>query len=466
MRAEMRRIRIKPLRQRNPVIVGLVGLALVAGVTVGVFQYDKLPFITDSSDYTAYFKESGGIKPGSHVRASGMDVGQVTGVSLEVPMVRVDFTAKKSVELGDRTEAAIKTDTVLGAKMLELTTRGDGRLSGPIPVARTRSPYDLPDALGDLTTTISGLNTTQLSDALTTLADTLRETPGNLRPALEGTARLSETLNARDAQLRNLLANANQVTGVLGKRSEQIAGLVVNANSLLSEVLQQRAALDALMGNLTAVSAQISGLVADNRAQLKPALDQLNGVLEILDNRKRELQRSLYLLSKYAMTFGEVLGSGPFFKAYLANLLPGQFTQPFIDAAFSDLGLDPNVLPPSALTEPPIGQPGTPALPMPYPRTGQGGEPHLTLPDAITGNPGDRPCGLPGLPLPGPGCYPYREPPPAPPPGGPPPGPPAPPPPGMESVPEPTPSPVYVPAPGEVPPGSAPHGPQTGDGGQ
>lgn len=466
MRAEMRRIRIKPLRERNPVIVGVVGLALVAGVTLAVFQYDKLPFITDTRDYTAYFKESGGIKPGSHVRTSGMDVGQVTGVSLEGPTVRVDFTAKKFVELGDRTEAAIKTETVLGAKMLELTTRGDGRLSGPIPVERTRSPYDLPEALGDLTTTISGLNTTQLSDALTTLADTLRETPGSLRPALEGTARLSETLNARDAQLRNLLANANNVTGVLGKRSEEIAGLIVNSNSLLSEVLQQRAALDALMGNLTAVSAQISGLVADNRAQLKPALDQLNGVLEILDNRKAELQRSLYLLSKYAMTFGEVLGSGPFFKAYLANLLPGQFTQPFIDAAFSDLGLDPNVLPPSQLTEPPIGQPGTPALPMPYPRTGQGGEPHLTLPDAITGNPGDRPCGPPGLPLPGPGCYPYREPPPAPPPGGPPPGPPASPPPGLESVPEPTPSPVYVPAPGEVPPESVPSGPHTGDGGQ
>ncbi len=279
MRAEMRRIRIKPMGERNPVIVGLVGLALVVGITIGVFQYDKIPFIANTRDYTAYFKESGGIKTGSPVRASGLEVGKVTGVRLDGPTVRVDFTANKDVELGDRTEAAIKTETVLGAKMLEVTPRGDGQLSGPIPVERTRSPYDVPEALGDLTTTISGLDTTQLSDALTTLADTLRETPGSLRPALEGTARLSEVLNTRDAQLRNLLANANTVTGVLGRRSEQVAGLVRNANALLSEVLQQRAALDALMNNLTAVSAQISGLVDDNRAQLKPALDQLNGVL-------------------------------------------------------------------------------------------------------------------------------------------------------------------------------------------
>ena len=217
------------------------------------------------------------------------------------------------------------------------------------------------------------------------------------------------------------------------KRSDQIANLVVNANALLAELLSQRNSVDALMNNLTAASRQISGLVDDNRTQLKPALDKLNGVLGILDNHKKELQRTLYLLRRYAMSFGEVLGSGPFFKASLVNLTPGQFAQPFIDAAFSDLGLDPNVLLPSQLVDPATGQPGTPALPVPYPRTGQGGEPNLTLPDAITGNPGDP-------------RYPYRPPLPAPPPGGPPPGPPA------SPAPAPTPTPVYVPAPGEVPP--------------
>ena len=190
----------------------------------------------------------------------------------------VDFTVDDDVELGDRTEAAIKTETVLGTKMLELTPRGDGRLTGPIPVERTTSPYDLPDALGDLTTTISGLDTTQLSSALTTLADTFKDTPPDLKTALEGVARFSDTLNTRDAKLRNLLANANKVTGVLAKRSDQIADLVVNANALLAELLSQRNAVDALMTNLTAASRQISGLVGDNRTQLKPALDKLNGV--------------------------------------------------------------------------------------------------------------------------------------------------------------------------------------------
>ncbi|WP_326545209.1 MCE family protein [Mycolicibacterium sp. ND9-15] len=418
-RIRLRRPTFKPLAERNRLAVGAVGIGVVVAMVIAAISYDKIPMIKGTSDYSAYFAEAGGIKPGSDVRVSGMSVGRVSGVRLEGTKVLVAFTVRNGVELGDRTEAAIKTETVLGNRMLEITPRGEGALTGTIPLERTTSPYDLPTTLGDLTTTISALDTTQLSSALTTLADTFKDTPPELRAALEGVARFSDTLNTRDAQLRYLLADANKVTAVLGKRSDQIADLVVNTNSLLSEVLSQRDSVDALMVNITAVSQQISGLVADNRTQLKPAVGKLNGVLTMLDNRKAELRRVLYLLRRYAMSFGEVLGAGPFFKASLVNLAPGQFAQPFIDAAFSDLGLDPNVLLPSELVDPGVGQPGTPALPVPFPRTGQGGEPHLTVPDAITGNRD------PNLPAQFPGRYPYREPLPAPPPGGPPPGPPA-----------------------------------------
>ncbi len=441
MHTQMTRLKrptITPLAERNRLAVGAVGIVTLIGLVIITFSYDKLPLIKGTSNQSAFFAEAGGIKPGSDVRVSGMSVGRVSDIRLEGTKVRVDFTVRNGVDLGDRSEAAIKTETVLGTKMLELTSRGDGTLSGPIPIERTKSPYDLPAALGDLTTTISGLDTTQLSQALTTLSQTFADTPANLSSALQGVARFSDTLNTRDAALRNLLANANKVTSVLAKRSDQIAALVANTNALLAELVAQRDSVDTMMTNLARVSSEISGLVADNRTQLKPAVDKLNGVLGILSHRKDELQRTLYLLRRYAMSFGEVLGSGPFFKASVVNLFPGQFSQPFIDAAFSDLGLDPNVLLPSQLVDPPTGQPGTPPLPVPYPRTGQGGEPHLTLPDAITGKPGDP-------------RYPYREPLPAPPPGGPPPGPPAPAAPGAASTPGPTPSPFSVPAPGEPP---------------
>ncbi len=441
---------MKSFSERNQFVIGVVGLVLTIGIVFGSLNYDRLPFF-QGKEYSAYFAEVGGLTNGEAVQVSGFQVGEVKSIELDGPRALVKFTVAKNIRLGDRTEAAIKTRGLLGTKILEVTSRGDGQQEGTIPLERTTSPYQLPDALGELATTISGLNTNQLSDSLRVLAATFSDTPPQLRVAVEGVARFSQTLDERDAQLRGLLTNADKATTVLAERSNQVVSLIGNTNALLIELESQSAALDQISGNISGLSQQLQGFIAENRDTMKPALDKLNGVLTIIDNRKERVQRSIKLLQQYSMSLGESVASGPFFKTYVANLLPGQFVQPFIDAAFSDLGLDPNVLLPSERTDPQVGQPGTPALPVPYPRTGQGGEPRLNIPDAITGNPGDQPCGLPGLPLPGPGCYPYREPVPAPPPGGPPPGPAAEASPGLESTPQPTPSPVFVPGPGEVP---------------
>jgi phospholipid/cholesterol/gamma-HCH transport system substrate-binding protein len=456
---------MKTFAERSPVIVGAVGLAAVAAVAVAATEYDKVPFFATGKTYSAYFADAGALRAGADVQVSGYDVGKVSAVGLDGSKALVTFTVADNVRLGDRTEASIKTNTLLGTKIVQVIPRGNGQLSATIPVERTRSPYQISEALGDVSKTIAGLDTDQLSNSLATLAQTFSNTAPDLRIAVTGLTRFSQTLNTRDEQLRSLLANANKVTSVLAKRVDQVVGLIGDTNALLAQLLTQSDALDWISNNLSALSKQLSGLIAENRAQLRPALDKLNGVLTIVDNRKERVKKSIKLLNMYAMSLGESVGSGPFFNAYLANLLPGQFVQPFIDAAFSDLGVDPHVLLPSQLTDPQTGQPGTPALPMPYPRTGQGGEPRLTLPDAITGKPGDQGCGPPGLPLPGPtGCYPYREPLPPGPPGGPPPGPPAPEPPGRESVPQPTPLPVYVPAPNEVAPGASPVAPLPGPG--
>jgi len=416
---------MKPFSERNPFLIGAIGIGITVALMVLSINYDKLLPVSRGKTYSAYFAEAGGLVPGNTVQVSGFRVGQVSSIDLDGSRVLVKFHVAGNVRMGERTEAAIKLKTLLGTKVLEVTPRGDGQLAGTIPLERTKSAYQLPDALGDLTTTISGLNTDRLSESLAVLADTFSDTPPDLKAALGGLARFSQTLDERDTELRNLLSNANKATTVLAERSEKVVNLVANTNALLVQLQSQRQALDQISNNLSAAAQQVKGFIAENRSTLRPALDKLNEVLTIVDNRKERVQQAIVGLDHYSIRLGEAVSSGPFYKAYLVNLAPGQYVQPFIDAAFSDLGLDPNVVLPSERSDPEVGQPGTPPLPIPYPRTGQGGEPRRTIPDAITGNPSDQACGWPGVPLPGPGCYPYRDPGPAPAPGGPPPGPPA-----------------------------------------
>lgn len=443
---------MKSFAERNLLVVGAVGIAVVAGVVLASLYAPRMPFLRQGKSYSAYFADAGGLKSGAVVEVSGYPAGKVSSIELDPSGVLITFKIDGHIHLGDRTEAAIKARSLLGSKILDVAPRGSGQLKGAIPLERTKSPYQLPDALGDLATTVSGLKTEQLSDSLATLARTFADTPSSLKAAMQAVGRFAQTVDEHDAQLRSLLDNAAKATGVLAKRTDQVVGLVKYTNALLAQLRTQSHALDQISTNISAVSRQLKAFIADNRQQLKPALDKLNGVLTIVDNRKERLQQAIPLLNRYVMQLSETISAGPFFKVYVANLLPGQFVQPFVDAAFSDLGLDPATLLPSQLTEPQTGQPGTPPLPIPYPRTGQGGTPRLNLPDAITGNPDGQQCGVPGTALPGPGCYPYRQPPPPPPPGGPPPGPPATP------SPAPSPSPVYVPAPGEQPPSKRPGG--------
>jgi phospholipid/cholesterol/gamma-HCH transport system substrate-binding protein len=452
MRRLYRRLfEMREFSERNPYVVGAIGIGVVVAAILLAVNYDKVPFLTGDKEYAAYFAEAGGLETNGVVEVSGARIGKVASVALDGPRVLVKFRIPGDIRLGERTEAAVKVKNFLGTKVIELTPRGEGRLTGPIPLERTTPAYQLPDVLGDLSATITKLNTDQLSNALSVVAGEFRGTPPEVKAATEGVARFSQTLAERDKELRNLLGNANKVTKVLAERSDEIVKLVGDTDSLLVALKAQSRFLDKLLVDNTTIAHAVGAIVDDNHATLRPALEKLNGVVEILDNRKGRIQEAIKGLDSFALALGEAVASGPFFKAYFVNLLPGQFIQPFIDSAFRDLGLDPATQLPSQLTDPLTGQPATPPLPMPYPRTGQGGDPRLHIPDAITGNPGDLPCSAPGRPG-APGCYPLRQEPPAPPPGGAPPGPPAQGPgPGNAAT-----GPVQQGAPGQIPPNQPP----------
>ncbi|WP_156803180.1 MCE family protein, partial [Mycobacterium gordonae] len=235
---------MKSFAERNLLTIGAVGIASVTAAVVGALEYRHLPFFDHGKTVSAYFADAGGLRTDNTVEVSGYPVGKVSSIELDGPGVLVTFNIDDDIRLGNRTEAAIKTKGLLGSKFLDVLPRGDGQLTGPIPIERTMSPYQLPDALGDLATTISGLNTSQLSASLDMLSQTFADTPADFRNAVKGVARLAQTLDERDAQLRSLLDNAAKATGVLAKRTDQIVDLVRDTNALLAQLRTQSAALD------------------------------------------------------------------------------------------------------------------------------------------------------------------------------------------------------------------------------
>jgi ABC-type transporter Mla subunit MlaD len=63
--------------------------------------------------------------------------------------------------------------------------------------------------------------------------------------------------------------------------------------------------------------------VADNRATLTPALQQLSTVTDILDRNRDALGATINNLAPFVRVFTNTLGNGRWFDSFVDNLLPG-----------------------------------------------------------------------------------------------------------------------------------------------
>jgi phospholipid/cholesterol/gamma-HCH transport system substrate-binding protein len=318
--------------------MGVIVVLLVIAVG-GTFT--NVPMIFATPTYYGKFADTGGLSVGDKVRIAGLDVGLVKSMDIEGDQVKIGYTLG-TASIGTESEAAIRTDTILGRKNIEIKPRGSKTLppGGILPLGQTTTPYQIYDAFLDVTKNAQGWDTQSVRTSLEVLSDTARETSPHLSAALDGVARFSDTIGRRDEQVKHLLANANKIATILGDRSTQINTLLVNAQTLLAAANQRSQAISALLERITAVSAQVTSFIDEN-PNLNHVLEQLKTVSDILVKRKNDLAETLVVAGKFITSLAEALASGPYFKTMVVNLLPYQVIQPFVDAAFKKRGIDP-----------------------------------------------------------------------------------------------------------------------------
>ena len=315
---------MKPFRERNPVIVGAVSLVVLAMVMVAAFRADDLPVIGGGDTYHAMFTEAGGLKVNDEVRIAGVRVGKVDEVALAGDQVRVSFKVDDAADFGSDTRAAIKVKTILGSMFLALEPAGGGQLDegATIPAERTSSPFDVVEAFEGLASTSEQIDTDQLADSLTTLADLTRNTPEEFRGALSGLSRLSANVAEKDAQLNNLLVNLERVSTVLDERDQDIIKLMEDSDVLFRALVARREAVHELLVSSTTLSRELTALVRQSRADLAPALAHLENVVAVLNKNEDNLDSSLRLMAPFYRVFANTLGTGPWFDTWIANFPP------------------------------------------------------------------------------------------------------------------------------------------------
>src|SRR6201993_3899257 len=332
---------MRTLEPPNRARIGLMGI-IVTILVIGAGQsITNVPMLLARPSYYGQFTDTGGINSRDKVRIAGIDVGKVEGLKIAGDHILVKFSIGTET-IGTESRLAIKTDTILGRKVLEIEPRGSQRLrpGDTLPLGQSTTPYQIYDAFFDVTKAAQGWNIDTVKQSLHVLSETVDQTYPHLSAALDGVAKFSDTIGKRDEEVKHLLAQANQVASVLGDRSEQVDKLLVNAKTLLVAFNERGQAIDALLGNIAAFSEQVKGFINDN-PNLNPVLEQLRAISDVLVARKDDLAQTFTYVSQFAASLGESVASGPYFKIVLSNLLPYWILQPFVDAAFKKRGIDP-----------------------------------------------------------------------------------------------------------------------------
>ena len=206
---------------------------------------------------------------------------------------------------------------------LALEPAGSGQLEEgtEIPLERTMSSYDVVEAFSDLSRTTERIDTDQLAESLDDARDRVRRHPreGADRPRRAEPA-LANHREPRTSSSASCCATANRSPAPSPSRTRRSTGSSRTRDLLVAELDRRREAIHTLFTNTDALAKQVTGLVRDNRADLRPALEELKKVLATLQKNEDNLQATIEADGAVHRVFANTLGNGRWFDTYIQNL--------------------------------------------------------------------------------------------------------------------------------------------------
>lgn len=295
----------RPLESYSKTWLGVVAVAMVS-VLVGALLLVRVADF-GYRHYTAHFLQAAALQPGNPITVAGIPVGEVKSMELKGTYVEAGLKVRDDVVLGEDSRASIMITTILGSRYLALYPDGPGSLpDNTFDITHTEVPYDLQEALSDVTTTYEQVDSDQFAETLAILGTQLETLPPVVPQALENTHTLSTIIAERRDQLGELLKTTEMVSTTLRRQQTTIGSLVNQGNSLLGEFVARRATFHAMMDALTNLVETLSGIVIDDRPELEELLSNL-----------RELSS---LLAKNDGMVRSILQSGPIALRGIANI--------------------------------------------------------------------------------------------------------------------------------------------------
>lgn len=302
--------------KRENALVGLFTLVAAALLIFVVFLLSGT-FGKGNVPYHAYFKNAGGLSPGSEVRfAGGPPIGRVQKVQSDpsnATRMEIDFDIEPSVPIKTDSIAEITSNSPLGDNYLGIKPGSLGASHAPKDAVLNSKEYvSLADVAGMISQLEPNANTllTNLNDRVVTLKVTLDRVNDLLndenRHNISATmADLHGTLAENRANIRSTLNNVNASSAKLGPLIDDFHKTAAQANDTLAHV-------DAMIGE---DRPDLRKAIASLRLSLDQAVNitgQLNSTLNTNTENLDEILDNLRHITENMNEFTETIKTRPY----------------------------------------------------------------------------------------------------------------------------------------------------------
>lgn len=331
---------------RNAVRVALFSAMCLVFMFVLVTVFGQFRFDSRAT-YRAVFTNISGLKGGNFVRVAGVEVGKVSGLTLNRDgSVVVDFTVDRSLPLTEGTRAAVRYENLVGDRYLALED-GPGALSrlapgATIPLSRTAPALDVDELIGGFRPLFRALDPDQVNALSGELLKVFQGQGATVSSVLAQTAALTTTLAGRDTLIGEVISNLNTVLATFADRDAEFGSGLDTLSQLVRELADRRGDI----ANGTAYISNAAGSVADlltaarqplaeTVAQTDRAAGQVMADRDYVDELVRTLPEAYQILARQGLY-------GDYFGFYLCDAilkLNGKGGQPvFVKVAGQDSG--------------------------------------------------------------------------------------------------------------------------------
>jgi phospholipid/cholesterol/gamma-HCH transport system substrate-binding protein len=293
------------------VVLSILALAYMS-LRVGGFKYAA----DRGYEVYGYFDSATGLIAGVPVEIAGIEVGQVTDISLEEGKARVTLQLAPDVKIGEDVEAAIRTKGVLGDRYVELILGSPDAppLKPGGSIRRTESPANIDTLLKQL----SAIGE-DLKGITGPIAGVLggQEGEKSLRLIIQNLRELAETLNQTAHRnqdnvnriLDNLTVFSKDLREMGSTNKEALREVVANFRQVSQDLGETIVVLKRITGKIDRGEGTIGKLVQEDET-----VDNLNATLTSLNDYLEEKDR----FRTYVDYRGEYLFNGGDMKSYLS----------------------------------------------------------------------------------------------------------------------------------------------------